>query len=96
MEAVKVPQHLELEDVIAFGLGATDLLFVVAGGVVAWWLYLALPGVPALRIAVAALPALVGLALGVLRVGELGLREWLAIALAYALRPRVLVTGGLS
>ncbi len=96
MEAVKVPQHLELDDVIAFGLGATDLLCVVAGGVVAWWLYLALPGAAVLRVALAALPALLGLALGVLRLGELGLRDWLGVALAYALRPRVLVTGGLS
>ncbi len=96
MEAVKVPQHLELEDVIAFGLGPTDLLCVVGGGVVGWWLYLALPGEPVLRASLAIAPAVVGLALGVLRIGELALREWLWIALEYALRPRVLVTGGLS
>ena len=44
-----MPQHLELDDVIAFGLGATDLLCVLAGCVVAWWLYLAVPGAPARR-----------------------------------------------
>ena len=96
MEAVKVPQHLELDDVIAFGLGATDLLCVAAGGVVAWWLYLAVPGTPMVRFAAASLPALVGVALGVLRFGEVGVRDWLAIALAYAVRPGILVTGAAS
>ncbi len=94
MDAVKVPQHLELEDVIAFGLGPIDLLCVVVGALVAWWLYLVLPGEPALRLGASTPPALLGLALGVLRIGDLALREWLGIALAYALRPRVLVTGG--
>ena len=28
---VSVPQHLELDDVVAWGLGATDLLCVAAG-----------------------------------------------------------------
>jgi len=93
MEAVKVPQHLELDDVIAFSLGATDLLCLIVGGVVAWWLYLVLPGAPVFRIGLGAFPALTGLALGVLRIGDLGLRDWLAIGLAYALQPRVLVTG---
>lgn len=96
MEAAKVPQHLELEDVIAFGLGPTDLLCVVGGGVLGWWLYLALPGEPVLRAIAAGPAALVGIALGVLRIGELALREWLGIAVGYALRPRVLVTGGRS
>ncbi len=94
MDALKVPQHLELDDVIAFGLGPTDLLCLAAGGIVAWWLYLVLPGDPAARVIVAAVPALIGLALGVLRLGERALREWLAIALAYALRARVLTSGG--
>ncbi len=92
MESVKVPQHLDLEDVVAWGLGALDLLWVVGGFTAAWWLYLALPGPLAARVVFAALPALVGLACGVLRVGELALRDWLAIVLVYALRPRVLVT----
>jgi hypothetical protein len=96
MESVKVPQHLELEDVIAWGLGPTDLFCVVVGGVVASWLYLALPGEPVLRLSAAIPPAAVGVALGVLRTGERALREWLLIALAYALRPHVLVSGGWS
>ena len=74
MEAVKVPQHLELDDVIAFGFGATDLLCLIVGGVIAWWLYLALPAATVLRIGIALLAALTGLALGALRIGDLGLR----------------------
>ena len=88
-----MPQHLELEDVVAWGLSATDLLCVVAGAAAGWWLYLALPGEPALRVVGAAPAAFLGLAVGVLRLGELALRDWLALATAYAMRPRVLVTG---
>lgn len=87
-----MPQHLELQDVLAWGLGALDLLCVGVGLTVAWWTYLALPG-PEVARAIAAAPiGIVGLACGVVRVGELPLRDWLTIALAYALRPRVLIT----
>lgn len=96
MDAVKVPQHLELEDVIAWGMGPVDLLCLVAGALFAWWLYLALPADPGLRAAAATPPALAGLGLGVFRVGELALREWVGMVAAYALRPRVLTTGGWS
>ena len=96
MEPVKVPQHLELGDVIAWGLGPTDLLCIVAGALFGWWLYLIVPAAPALRVGVATPPALLGLALGVLRSGDLSVREWLAIAVAYALRPRLLVSGAAS
>jgi len=92
VEPAKVPQHLELEDVVAWGLSATDLLCVVGGAVVGWWLYLALPGDLWLRGAAAVAPVLLGAALGVLRLGELALRGWLAVAAAYLVRPRVLVT----
>ena len=88
-----MPQHLELEDVIAWGLSPVDLLCVVTGALCAWWLYLALPGESVLRAIAAAPPALLGSALGVLRIGELALREWIAMAVAYALRQRVLTTG---
>ncbi len=91
MDAVKVPQHLDLSDVIAFGLGAVDLLCVACGATLGWWLYLALPGEPLLRAAVAAPFAAAGLALGVVRIGELTLREWALVVLAYARRPRRLV-----
>jgi hypothetical protein len=91
MDAVKVPQHLDLADVIAFGLGAVDLLCLVAGALVGWWLYVALPGEPLLRATAAAPFALVGLALGIMRIGELSLREWAVVVLAYARRPHLLV-----
>ena len=94
MGPVKVPQHLELEDVIAWGLGPVDLLCVAAGALFGWWFYLALPADPVLRVIAATPPALMGLALGVLRLGELALRDWLGMLVAYALRARVLTTGG--
>ncbi len=89
-----MPQHLELEDVVAWGLGVSDLLCVLAGAATAWWLYLAVPGDLALRLVAAAPAVLLGLSFGLLRPGEVALRDWLAIATEYALRPRVLVTGG--
>lgn len=91
-----MPQHLELDDVLAWGLSAVDLLCVITGAGVGWWLYLAVPDELALRILVSAPPVLVGLMVGALRLGELSLRDWLAIVLAYALRPRLLVTGAAS
>ena len=96
MEPAKVPQHLELGDVIAWGLGPIDLLCIVAGALFGWWLYLTVPAAPALRIGLATPPILFGLALGVLRSGDLSAREWLGIAVAYVLRPRQLVTGAPS
>jgi hypothetical protein len=94
VDAVKVPQHLELEDVIAWGLGPVDLLCVATGALFGWWIYLALPADPVLRVIAATPPALMGLALGVLRLGELALRDWLGMLVAYAVRARVLTTGG--
>ena len=94
MESVSVPQHLELEDVIAWGLSATDLLFVAAGVAMAWWLYLVVPGAFALRVMVSAPLGLIGLSLGMLRLGDLAIRNWLVIAATFGARPRVLVTRG--
>ncbi|MDE3111526.1 MAG: PrgI family protein [Chloroflexota bacterium] len=91
MEPVKVPQNLELQDVVAFGLGALDLLCVIAGATLSWWLYLALPGDPLPRAMVVAPIALAGLGCGVVRLGDLALREWSLVALRYAVRPRLLV-----
>jgi hypothetical protein len=93
VEAVKVPQYLELEDVVAWGLGAADLLCAAGGAVVGWWLYVSLPGDAAVRMIAAIFVAVIGLAFGIVRVGETALRDSLAIAAAYALRPRVFVTG---
>lgn len=91
MEPVRVPQHLDLQDVVAWGLGAVDLLCIVVALTAGWWLYLTLPGEPLMRAAAAVPLALVGLACGVVRVGEVALRDWLVVAAAYALRPRVLL-----
>lgn len=92
MDPVKVPQNLELQDVVAWGMGAVDLLCVVAALTVAWWLYLVLPGPEIARAALVGPVVLVGLACGVAHIGDVPLRDWLVVALAYALRPRVLVT----
>jgi uncharacterized membrane protein YhaH (DUF805 family) len=93
VEPVRVPQHLELEDVVAWGLSASDLVFVVAGCALAWWLYLVLPGPFALRVA-AAVPVLAsGLALGIARLRDRALRGWLLLLAAYLLRARRLVSG---
>ena len=88
-----MPQHLELEDVIAWGLGAADLMCVAAGAVSAWWLFLNLRIGFDLRVAAAAPLVMAGLAFGTLRLGELALRDWARIALRYASRPRTLIGG---
>ncbi|MHB8688115.1 MAG: hypothetical protein ACYDB4_13075 [Candidatus Dormibacteraceae bacterium] len=94
MEPVKVPQHLELEDVIAWGLGAVDLMCVAVGAAAGWWLYEFLPGDLDIRIGAAVPLAVVGLGLGVMRFGDLALRDWIALGAQYAMRPRRLLVGG--
>ena len=86
-----MPQHLELEDVIAWGLEAVDLMWVAAGAAAGWWLYLYVPAGLDVRIAAATPFAVAGLALGVVRFGDLALREWVALAVHFATRPRVLL-----
>jgi hypothetical protein len=94
VEPVKVPQHLELEDVIAWGLEAVDLMWVSAGATAGWWLYAYVPADLDVRIAAAAPVVIAGLALGTLRIGDLALREWIALAAHFALRQRRLLVGG--
>ena len=94
VDSLKVPQHLELEDVVAWGLGATDLVCVLIGAIGAWWLYLVVAGDVGLRALVATPMLLLGLSFGVARAGDLAVRDWVAIATLYALRPHVLTTGG--
>jgi hypothetical protein len=94
VDPVKVPQHLELEDVIAWGLEAVDLMWVAAGATAGWWLYAYLPADLDVRIAAATPFAIAGLALGTVRIGDLALRDWIALAARFALRPRRLFAGG--
>ena len=94
MEPVKVPQNLELEDVIAWGLGAVDLMCVAAGAAAGWWLFEFLPGDLDIRIGAAIPLAAVGLGLGVVRFGDLALRDWVTLGVQYVLRPRRLLVGG--
>ena len=89
-----MPQHLELEDVIAWGLGAVDLMCVAVGAAAGWWLYAYIPADLDIRVAVATPFAVAGLALGVVRIGELALRDWIALGVQYAMRPRRLLVGG--
>jgi hypothetical protein len=96
VESVKIPQHLELGDVVAWGLGGVDLLCVVLGGAGAWWLYVAVPGELVIRFSCAALPAAAGLAIGMLRTPSGSLRDWLSIVGRYIGRRGVLVTGSRS
>ena len=92
VDAVAVPQHLDLEDVVAWGLGPTDLLCVVGGVALGWWLDLRIGDPLVLQLAVAAPPALVGIACGIVRIGERSLRAWIGLVLGYLVRPRVLRT----
>jgi len=92
-ESVKVPQHLELGDVVAWGLGAVDLICLVLGGATAWWLYLAVPGELVLRVTAAALPAAAGLALAIVRTPGGSLRDWAFVLARYLHRRGALVTG---
>lgn len=94
MESARVPQHLELEDVVAWNLGALDLLCLLAGAIVGWWLYLDLPDPIVGRVAAAALAVLVGAVVGVVRVAGLPLREWIRVSLAFVIRGRLFVAGG--
>ena len=96
VESVKVPQHLELTDVVAWGLGPIDLLCIVLGGASGWWLYLAVPGELLIRVACSALPAGVGLAFAVVRTPGGPLRDWAVIFARYVHRRGALLTGSES
>lgn len=94
MEPARVPQHLELDDVVAWNLGALDLAWLVAGAVIGWWLYLQLPDPIVLRVAAAVVAIIIGIGLGVTRVGGLPLRGWVTAAVAFLFRGRLFIAGG--
>ena len=89
-----MPQHLEIRDLIAWGMTAADLVSVALGGLAAWSVYLRLPGPALVRVLVAVPALLIGLALGPAGYAERSLREWLLGAVAYRRRPRLRVYGG--
>ncbi|HEY8693700.1 MAG TPA: PrgI family protein [Chloroflexota bacterium] len=88
MEPVKVPLHLEIEDVLVFGLGAADLLWLAGGLLVGWWIVLNLPAPLPLQLAAAAPAAISGAVFGPARLSGRPLRTWMTELLAFALRPR--------
>jgi hypothetical protein len=94
MPPVKVPQHLELEDVLVWNLTAGDLVWLAGGLACGWWLYLHLPTAAALRIAAAVPEVLLGALLGPARLAERPLRSWAAELLAYLTRARRHAYGG--
>ena len=93
MEPVKVPQNLELADVLMWGLGAVDLICLALGAFGAWWLYLVVPGTLVARVAAASPVLAIGLGLGAGKLGERSLREWLLVFVRYLARPRRRVYG---
>ena len=93
---MKVPQHLEIRDLIAWGMTATDLVSIALSALVAWSIYLRLPGPAPLRVVVAAPAVLIGVVLGPAGYAERSIREWLLASLGYLRRPRLRVYGGES
>ena len=89
-----MPQHLEIDDVLAWGMTATDLLWLGGGLVASWWIYLHLPGLPPLRLALALPSAAAGCLLGPARLGGRPLRALGSDLLAFCSRPRRLLYGG--
>jgi hypothetical protein len=88
MEPVKVPQNLDLKDVLVWGLGAMDLLCLAVAGVCGWWLYMAVPAPLVARVAAASPVFAMGLLLGMGKVAGRPLREWLTVVAGYFQRPR--------
>jgi hypothetical protein len=88
MEAVKVPQNLDLKDVLVWGLGAMDLLCLGVGGVCGWWLYMAIRAPLVVRVGSASPMIAIGLLLGLGKVAGRPLREWLVVVAGYLQRSR--------
>ena len=88
-----VPQHLELDEVVAWGLGATDLLCVAAGCAAGWWVASAVDAALLVRLGLGLPPFLASAALTVIRVDDRQLRSWIATVGVYLLRRRILTVG---
>jgi hypothetical protein len=94
VEPVRVHQHLELDDVLAFGMGAVDLVLLGAGVLIAAWLYVRLGGPVVVRLTIC-LPAVGGgVLMGPARIGATSVREHALSAVAYLGRPRLRVYQG--
>ena len=91
MTSAKVPQHLELGDVVAFGLGAADLVCIACGAVAAWWLATSFDAPTVVRAALAAPALVIGLTLGLVRIGGQDLRVWVLRLVRFGIRPRLLL-----
>ena len=89
MESVRVPQHLELEDVLAFGMGAVDLVLLGASALLAAWFYMRATLAPVeLRVVLGFLVLGTGGLLGPARLAGVPIRELGLAALAFLKRPR--------
>ncbi len=88
MQPVKVPQNLELRDVLVWGLGAIDLLCLATAGVVGWWLFMVIHAPFVVRAGLASPAFAIGLALGMGKLGGRTVREWVIVLTGYVQRPR--------
>ena len=94
MGPVRIPQHLELEDLLIWRLGAADLAFVGSGALVAWWMYLSIPGAIGVRLCLVAPVLAITCLLGMARCDGSSVRSWLVLVLGYLARPRLRVYRG--
>lgn len=92
MSPVKVPQNLDLEDVLVWGLGAVDLFVLGTAGLIAWWLWTGVSTV-SVRVAAVAPIVLLGTLLGPGSFQGRALRDWLLTLARYHGRPRRRVFG---
>ncbi len=93
MQPVKVPQNLDLRDVLVWGLGAIDLVCLATGGVIGWWLFMTIPAPFIVRVAAASPVFAIGLALGMGKLGDRTVRDWVVVVAGYIQRPRRRIYG---
>jgi hypothetical protein len=85
----EVPTHLNVSDTILFGLGAHQLVRVVAGGSLAYGLWdQATFLAPEFRVVIAGLVAATGLACAVVHPGGRPLDRWVMAAVLFVVLPR--------